>query len=130
MIWLSYAKDCFYKVDTPIDKDKIFSLFKEGYLWMGANSNIRHTNYDEITAGFAPGGVVVVWVADATRQVEIRRYQGRKIIIPQEEIDALPQEDKLLFDKENRKEVRQDNSVIPQEVIDANKMLTVILMLT
>nr|WP_260390317.1 DUF2931 family protein [Ornithobacterium rhinotracheale] len=123
VIWLSYAEDCFYEVNTPIDKDKILSLFREGYLWMGANGNIRPDNYDQITAGFAPGGVVVVWVAGATQQVEIGRYQGKKIVIPQKEIQAAKQnpEYKLLFDKENRKEVMQDNSVIPQEVIDVNK---------
>ncbi|MEC5395899.1 DUF2931 family protein [Bergeyella sp. RCAD1439] len=120
-IWFSYAESCFYEVDTEIDKMKILALFREGYNWMTANGNIRPDNYDRITAGFAPGGVVVVWVAGATQQVEVGRYQGRKIVISQEEIDALPQEDKLLFDKENQKEVMEDNSVIPQEVIEANK---------
>ncbi|AFL97905.1 DUF2931 family protein [Ornithobacterium rhinotracheale] len=120
-IWFSYAESCFYEVDTEIDKAKMLALFREGYDWLDANGKIRPDNYNEIIAGFAPGGVVVVWVAGATQQVEIGRYQGRKIVIPQEEIDALPQEDKLLFDKENQKEVMEDSSVIPQEIIDANK---------
>lgn len=120
-IWFSYAESCFYEVDTEIDKAKMLSLFREGYNRVDANDKIRPDNYNEIVAGFAPGGVVVVWVAGVTQQVEIGRYQGKKIVIPQEEIDALPQEDKLLFDKENQKEVMEDNSVIPQEVIEANK---------
>ena len=69
VIWFSYAESCFYEVDTEIDKLKMLALFREGYDWMSANGNIRHKVYDEIIAGFAPGGVVVIWVAGRDRQV-------------------------------------------------------------
>ncbi|MCK0193802.1 DUF2931 family protein [Ornithobacterium rhinotracheale] len=120
-IWFSYAESCFYEVDTEIDKAKMLALFREGYDWLDANGEIRPDNYNEIIAGFAPGGVVVVWVAGATQQVEIGRYQGKKIVIPQEEIDQLDDEDKALFRKSYREKMFTSSGVVPLDVQKANK---------
>lgn len=121
--WLSYAEDCMYTIETHIDHKKLFSLFKKGYEAKVTNGSgeIRHENYDGICAGFAPGGVVVIWAVGASRQTEIGRYQGKKIIIPQSEIDGLDSHEELIFDPEYRKMTMSDDRIISKEVQEANK---------
>lgn len=86
VVWLSYAEDAFYEIDEDIDYDKIRALFKEGY----RDSNTKkNRTYTTIVIGFAPGGVVVVWLNGPGKQVEVGRYQGKKTIVPTEEIAKL-----------------------------------------
>lgn len=110
--WLSYAEGCFYEVDTELDYDKILKLFKEGYQEKFGTLGIHKETYDEIITGFAPGGVVIVWLGSGTEQIEIGRYQGKKIVIPKEEIAKLDSDRSFIFDKalwkETLNEVRQN----------------------
>ena len=62
MVWLSYKEDCFYRLKTAIDYEKIEKLFREGYKERVPNGEVRHTTYDTVVVGIAPGGVVVLWV--------------------------------------------------------------------
>lgn len=123
VIWLSYAEDAMFEIDTDIDREKITDYFNKGYEWKTLNNSgeIRHKNYSSIVVGFAPGGVVVIWVSGSGIQKEIGRYQGKKIEIPQAEIDALDYPDKTLFEAEyRRKKFAQDN-MVPLEIQVANK---------
>ena len=56
---------------------EIIEKFKEGYpnssLYFGRNKNENET-YNYIVAGFAPGGVVVVWLSGSGKQIEIGRH--------------------------------------------------------
>ena len=90
-MWVSYAEDCMYEIDTEIDYDKMLKLFNEGYYIPSMNDNPepRKENYKEIIVGMAPGGVVVIWLQGLRRQIEIGRYQEKKTVIPQEEIARL-----------------------------------------
>lgn len=118
VIWLSYAEDTFYEIDSDIDYDKILALFKEGYLDSNTNKNRTYTT---IVVGFAPGGVVVVWLNGPGKQIEVGRYQGKKTVVPAEEIAKLDNHDKLLFSPEYRKEIMSNEKIVPLEVQVANK---------
>jgi hypothetical protein len=120
-VWLSYAEDTFYNIDCPIDYDKMVRLFKEGYDDKDASGKIRQETYGRIVAGFAPGGVVVVWLFGASKQVEIGRYQGKKIVIDTEEIKSLESPEKLLFKQSYRDATMNDENIVPTAVREANK---------
>ena len=123
VIWLSYAEDAMFEIDADVDKDKIAAYFSKGYDSKVANGTgeIRHYNYTGIVAGFAPGGVVVVWISGPGIQKEIGRYQGRKIIIPQAEINALDYPDKTLFDLDYRQKIFKKSNVVPLDIQNKNK---------
>jgi len=123
-IWLSYAEDTFYKIDCPIDYDKAVALFREGYpnrlAFFNYNEHLKD-HYDTIITGFAPGGVVVIWLYGGGRQVEIGRYQGTKYTVPEDEIAGLELPTKNLFDPSYRKFILTNKSVVPLAVQEANK---------
>jgi hypothetical protein len=122
--WLSYAEDTFYAIDCDIDYDKMVQLFKEGYqssTWFFNDGRYERVTYNTIIVGFAPGGVVVVWLYGAGKQVEIGRYQGKKIVIPQSEIGGLDNHERLLFDAQYRKETMLSKQIVPLEVQEENK---------
>ena len=120
VIWISYAENVFYDIDTLIDYDKMVELFKEGYQEDNSKWGRRKVEYDVILVGFAPGGIIVVWLAGAGKQVEIGRYQASPIKIPQEEIDRLDSHEKLLFNEANVKRIMARESYVPLEVQRAN----------
>ena len=120
LTWISYAENVFYDIDTLIDYEKLVKLFKEGYEIENRKFGRKREEYTIIMTGFAPGGVVVVWIAGAGKQVEIGRYQATPIEIPQEEIDKLDSHDKLLFDEANVKRIMSKESYVPLEVQKAN----------
>ena len=120
MVWLSYKEDCFYRLKTAIDYEKVEKLFKEGYKERLPNGKVRHTKYHTIVVGIAPGGVVVLWAGDGFREItEIGRYQAEKIDL--QEPPGLDSHERLIFSKEDKKEVLNSNSVIPEAVREANK---------
>ena len=80
MVWLSYKEDCFYRLKTAIDYEKVEKLFREGFNQRVPNGEVRHKTYDTIVVGIAPGGVVVLWVGYGYFPLtEIGRYQAEKI---------------------------------------------------
>lgn len=121
--WLSYAEDCFYHIETPIDHEKLYDLFKKGfdYKVSSGSGEIRHGTYDGICTGFAPGGVVVVWAVAASRQTEIGRYKAEKIVIPESEISHLDSHQRLLFDPKFKDGILTSKDVIPLKVQGENK---------
>jgi Protein of unknown function (DUF2931) len=124
LIWLSYAEDCMYKIECPIDFDKMLEKFQEGYqnaIFFLNKKEYKLETYDYIVVGFAPGGVVVVWLAGAGKQVEIGRYQGEKTTVPQAEIDQLDNHDRLLFDPIDRKRTMENPKIVPPELQEAHK---------
>lgn len=121
VVWLSYAEDTFYHIDCDIDDKKMIGLFNEGFNVKSPLGKIKHDTYKKIVAGFAPGGVVVIWLFGASKQVEIGRYQGKKIVINQQEIKSLDYPKKLLFEQSYRNETMQDENIIPTAIYQANK---------
>jgi hypothetical protein len=124
-IWLSYAEGIFYQIDSPIDHEKMLKLFQEGYLDSLAFLNYgkrEKSYYDSIIVGFAPGGVVVIWVAGSGRQVEIGRYKGKKIEIDptERELEIMGYPTRNLFDPKYRNFIVTNKDVVPLEVQKAN----------
>ena len=119
-IWISYAEDCAYSIDTDIDYVRAVQLFKKGYPDSNRKFGKRQTTFDTILVGFAPGGVVIIWAMGAGRNVEIGRYKGEKYKVPQTEIDKLDNHERLLFDPVDRKNIMLNTKVIPLEVREAH----------
>ena len=124
-IWLSYAEGVFYHIDSPIDYNKMLKLFQEGYPNSLAFLNYgerKKSYYKSIITGFAPGGVVVIWLYGGGRQVEIGRYKGTKYEInpTPEELEEIGYPKRNLFDPKYHKFIVTNKSVIPTEVQKAN----------
>ena len=120
MVWLSYKEDCFYRLKTAIDYEKIAKLFREGFDERVPNGEVRHKTYDTIVVGIAPGGVVVLWVGYGYFPLtEIGRYQAEKIDL--KEPPGLDSHERLIFSKEDREEVLNSDLTIPKAVREANK---------
>ena len=120
MVWLSYKEDCFYRLKTAIDYEKIAKLFREGFDERVPNGEVRHKTYDTIVVGIAPGGVVVLWVGYGYLPLtEIGRYQAEKIEL--REPEGLDNHQKLIFDKEYAKRLLTNNTIIPEDFREANK---------
>ena len=120
MVWLSYKEDCFYRLKTAIDYEKIVKLFREGFNQRVPNGEVRHKTYDTIVVGIAPGGVVVLWVGYGYLPLtEIGRYQAEKIEIQVPK--GLDGHQMLIFDKEDREKVLASKTMIPEDFREANK---------
>ena len=120
MVWLSYKEDCFYRLKTAIDYEKIAKLFREGFNQRVPNGEVRHKTYDTIVVGIAPGGVVVLWVGSGYFPIkEIGRYQAEKIAL--REPEGLDNHQRLIFSKKDREEVLNSNTIIPEDFREANK---------
>ena len=120
MVWLSYKEDCFYRLKTAIDYEKIAKLFREGFDERFSNGKMNHTTYNTVVVGIAPGGVVVLWVGYGYFPIkEIGRYQAEKIAL--REPEGLDNHQRLIFDKEYAKRLLTNNTIIPEDFREANK---------
>jgi hypothetical protein len=123
--WVAYAENCTYEIDTDIDYDKMVHYFKEGYLdsmvFLNKGGKLEKETYTYIVVGYAPGGAVYVWLAGSGKQVEIGRYQGKKVVIPQAEIDKLDGFEKLMHQKGESERIMNNPKIVPPEVREANK---------
>ena len=120
MVWLSYKEDCFYRLKTAIDYEKIAKLFREGFDERFSNGKMNHTTYNTVVVGIAPGGVVVLWVGKGYFPIkEIGRYQAEKIVL--REPEGLDNHQRLIFDKEYAKRLLTNNTIIPEDFREANK---------
>ena len=120
MVWLSYKEDCFYRLKTAIDYEKVAKLFKEGFDERFSNGKMNHTTYNTVVVGIAPGGVVVLWVGSGYFPIkEIGRYQAEKIAL--REPEGLDNHQRLIFDKEYAKRLLTNNTIIPEDFREANK---------
>ncbi|KQO22471.1 hypothetical protein ASF10_08830 [Flavobacterium sp. Leaf82] len=120
-IWYSYVEDIMYEIDTEIDYPKMVKLFNEGFQDSNRKRGKVMTTYNHITIGFAPGGVVVVWLKGGQKDVEIGRYHGNKVVITPQEIASLDSHERLLFDPVDRERTLKNPKIIAPEVQQANK---------
>lgn len=121
--WLSYAEDCFYELDTAIDYATIAAMFKKNYVVPSIDSARPEPckeAYDQITVGFAPGGFAAIWVGGSGRQIEVGTFSGKKVVIPQAEIDKYDYPLKNLFNDQYKKETMQNERIVPREVQEQN----------
>ncbi|WP_055098195.1 DUF2931 family protein [Flavobacterium aquidurense] len=119
--WYSYVEDVMYHINTELDYPKMVKLFNEGFQSSVRKRGKVMTTYNHITIGFAPGGVVVVWLKGGDKDVEIGRYQGQKVVIDPKEIASLDSHERLLFDPVDRERTLKNPKIISLEDQQANK---------
>ena len=123
--WVSYAENCVYEINTEVDYDKMVHYFKEGYqesmVFFNKGGKYEKETYTYIVVGYAPGGAVYIWLAGSEKQVEIGRYQGKKVVIPQAEIDKLDGFEKLMHQKGESERIMNNPKMVPPEVREANR---------
>jgi hypothetical protein len=80
--WLSYTENQFYTGSFDLPYDKMFDLFKKGWPEFDYGTNKPGTStFNTITAGMAPGGLVVVWLSAAAHQVEVASFKANKTVV-------------------------------------------------
>lgn len=119
--WVSFAEGEHgkaYQINTAIDYEKMEALFDKGYeLQQHTGKPNKKKTFDTVVAGFAPGGVVIVWVEGGGRMIEIGRYQGYEVTTKDSNLD--PETQKLLTPYWN--EFYMDNErIVPTAVREAN----------
>jgi hypothetical protein len=85
IVWYSPTEMKIYEGEFELPQQKIYNLFKEGYMTYGipidtkdGKETLHWETYTSLTAGLAPKGMVVVWL-DGLNKVEIGRYQAREL---------------------------------------------------
>jgi len=73
--WVSYVEKKFYRGTFDLDKNRIASLFKNGF----DDERNEHRTFDEVKVGLAPGGVAVVWLNGGGTQVEVGRFIAKSV---------------------------------------------------
>lgn len=120
--WYSYVEDVMYHINTELDYPKKVRLFNEGFQSSVRKRGKVMTTCNHITVGFAPGGVVVVWLQGGGQKiVEIGCYQGNKAVISPKEIASLDSHERLLFDPVDRERMLKNPKIIAPEVQETNK---------
>lgn len=87
--WFSETENKIYAGEFALPQQKIYNLFKEGYMIYGfpdesedSKETLHKETYSSLTVGLAPKGMVVVWI-DGQNKVEIGRYQARELSKPE-----------------------------------------------
>ena len=120
IVWFSFIENCFYNLQAPLDYEKIEKLFKEGFEQRIRYGELRHTTYDGLVVGLAPGGTVVVWVGKGYSPItEVGRFQASQIYLT--ETSDMDSHERLIFDKEYRKSIATASNIVPLEVQKANE---------
>ena len=110
--YYSGYEDAFYHLDVKFPKEKLNALLGSKKFRKAANLNFGNRedkiqNFDGLMFGFAPKGMVVIWLRFGSVTVELDRFQATKI----DDDKAL--EEKYFSDKSStRKEIR-DRDFIP-----------------
>lgn len=83
--WFSNTENKFYEGNFKMPQEKLYKLFKEGYMIYGqrpggtdGKEDLHKETFNAITVGIAPKGMVVVW-ASGQNKTEVGRYQGQEV---------------------------------------------------
>ena len=83
--WFSETENKIYVGEFILPQQKIYNLFKEGYMIYGlpnesddSQETLHWETYNSLLAGLAPKGMVVVWMV-GQNTVEIGRYQAKEL---------------------------------------------------
>ena len=120
IVWFSFIENCFYKLQAPLDYEKIEKLFKEGFEQRIRYGELRHITYDGLVVGLAPGGTVVVWVGYGYSPItEVGRFQASRTYLTK--TSDMDSHELLIFDKEYRKSIATAPNIVPLKVQKANE---------
>jgi len=79
VLWYSIIEKTYYQLDTPLNKQKITTLFRNGFSSKNS-SGIFDNTFDYIIAGLAPGGDVAVWTrSNWGHSAEVGFYKAQKM---------------------------------------------------
>lgn len=89
IVWMSETENKIYKGEFKLPQEKLYKLFKEGYMIYGINQekvaksddyseDLHKETYNTITVGLAPKGMVVVWIT-GQNMIEIGRFQAQEV---------------------------------------------------
>ncbi|WP_164515264.1 DUF2931 family protein [Flavobacterium ustbae] len=110
MTWLSYVDNKFYTGEWELPKEKIQQLFDEGFY---GGPGLEKQTYSVIKVGFAPKGMVVVWVMGVGQQVEVARFQAHETTIDPK---VITEEEKYMFEKDYTKDMLTYDGTISKEL--------------
>ena len=112
--WLSLTEKQFYQGSFQLPYDIILKLFKKGF----TDYKGEHDNYNEVIAGMAPGGIVVVWLSGVGHQVDVARFKAQptQVAIP----DFSPDSQIKDLDNYIKMETETDSGVA-KAIKDANQ---------
>ncbi|KFC24350.1 hypothetical protein IO90_03360 [Chryseobacterium sp. FH1] len=124
LYWYSFLENKYYGLSAKLDKIKISNYFKKGYQrdMSGNFARLIIAKYQDLNAGIAPGGDVVLWISGASETREISVFKATEMNINQfkgEDIVKADEIKKVLSDncecKENLQSRRIDhhNQKIP-----------------
>lgn len=82
--WYSLTEKKFYTGKWKLNKDKIKSLFDEGFVDQDTRKRITYTTF---IVGLAPKGKVAVWVKGSKNQKEVGFFQAHDTLITKERAD-------------------------------------------
>jgi hypothetical protein len=85
VLYFSYTENSFFQGGGKLPLEHIENLFKVGYYSPKLN---RHTTYEMIIVGVAPGGFVSAWLKGIDRTTEIFSGQASKVDIPWTQINS------------------------------------------
>ncbi|WP_230605531.1 DUF2931 family protein [Flavobacterium sp. EDS] len=112
MTWLSYVDDKFYTGEWKLPTEKIQQLFDEGF-YAKRGQEAETEPYKYIKIGFAPKGMVVVWVAGITKQVEVARFQAHETIINPK---LISKDEKYMFKEDYAKRALTYDGTISKDI--------------
>ncbi|MEO8253309.1 MAG: DUF2931 family protein [Flavobacterium sp.] len=105
LYWYSYLENKYYELNTQIDQNKISAYFKKGFIRdnKGKLTNAESMNgkYNELFAGIAPGGDVVLWIGGVNQTDEIAVFKANEI-----NLNKIHEDD--IVTEEDRKKVLND----------------------
>ena len=112
MTWLSYVDNKFYTGEWKLPTEKIQQLFDEGFYVKRGEEGVTEP-YKYIKIGFAPKGMVVVWVAGITKQVEVARFQAHETIIDPK---LISKDEKYMFKEDYAKRALTYDGTISKDI--------------
>ncbi len=85
IVWYSHTENKIYQGEFELPQEKLYKLFKEGYMIYGqrpggtdGKEDFHKETYNALLAGVAPEGMVVVWAVGQNR-IEIGRFQAHEL---------------------------------------------------
>ncbi|MDN3675006.1 DUF2931 family protein [Flavobacterium branchiarum] len=81
LTWFSYAEDKFFTGDFELPQKKMYDIFKKDYgSTTGMDGKEYENKYNTLTLGFAPEGLVTLWIGGLGNQ-EIGTYQAHETTV-------------------------------------------------
>ncbi|PST81718.1 hypothetical protein C7T94_17750 [Pedobacter yulinensis] len=111
--WLSFAEERCYHLSCGISADVMKMHFEGGFQAGGSEINGRRETYDMVNIGLAPGGLVVVWLAGAGRQIEVAYQHALPCTVRAADIGQLDASQRLIFDRTEIRRIMNDPLIVP-----------------